>query len=425
MRSRRFLALALIFSLLLGCTQTPQQPTAAPAAQVTTQPPTLAPIPTGPLLAPSQAPSPAIELRASPTAVPPTSSVPTQAPPATAVPAVSPAALGPLERTLSHQTPPLQGDDVRIIQQLLIGLGYRQVGDADGIYGPQTEAAVRSFQALNALEADGVVGPQTWRQLGDANATPAWAAVPIVETMLCEKHLLVGASHGDQWFDNLTAGQLVRGDETYRFFTNAGPQGSATSTKVAVDTTTGVPYGDQFQVALAPEPGRSGSIGIAGDWDVQPRRPITVTQEADLRVYKAIVADFLRSEGIRQPSVDDAQTFVVWRIDLDGDGAQETLINASRFITSQDSSAVQAGAYSVMLLQRASGSINGIYNNLFPQESQAFDHVEHTLFAALDLNGDGQLEIVLKSSYFESAELRIFGLRASEIRQLLYVGCGV
>ena len=123
--------------------------------------------------------------------------------------------------------------------------------------------------------------------------------------------------------------------------------------------------------------------------------------------------------------VDDAQAFVVWRIDLDGDGAEEALINATRSIGSPDSSTVLEGAYSVVLLQRASGSINGIYNNLFPQESQAFDHVEHTLFAALDLNGDGQLEIVLKSSYFESAELRIFGLRAGEIAQLLTAGCGV
>jgi len=51
-----------------------------------------------------------------------------------------------------------RGNDVVILQQ---SLGI----PADGDFGPQTESAVRTFQARKGLDADGVVGPRTWAAL--------------------------------------------------------------------------------------------------------------------------------------------------------------------------------------------------------------------------------------------------------------------
>jgi peptidoglycan hydrolase-like protein with peptidoglycan-binding domain len=51
------------------------------------------------------------------------------------------------------------GGGVRALQRIL-GL------TADGVFGPQTEAAVRRFQRRHGLAADGVVGPMTRRALG-------------------------------------------------------------------------------------------------------------------------------------------------------------------------------------------------------------------------------------------------------------------
>ncbi len=57
------------------------------------------------------------------------------------------------------------------VQAALAARGYR-TGPIDGIFGPQTAAAIRAFQAANALPVDGVAGPATLAKLG-AGATPS------------------------------------------------------------------------------------------------------------------------------------------------------------------------------------------------------------------------------------------------------------
>lgn len=64
-----------------------------------------------------------------------------------------PAASGPLSQGAV-------GPQVAAVQQLLQAKGF-DVGPIDGIFGPQTQAAVMAFQEANGLLVNGVVGPQT------------------------------------------------------------------------------------------------------------------------------------------------------------------------------------------------------------------------------------------------------------------------
>jgi N-acetylmuramoyl-L-alanine amidase len=59
---------------------------------------------------------------------------------------------------------PLRGDDVCTLQDRLLELGY-DANRADGIFGPQTETALRSFQRDYGLLVDGACGPATLRAL--------------------------------------------------------------------------------------------------------------------------------------------------------------------------------------------------------------------------------------------------------------------
>jgi len=60
---------------------------------------------------------------------------------------------------------------VRRLQRDLQELGYLD-GQADGIYSPATEVAVRAFQEFSGLEADGVLGPATNAALSVALGGP-------------------------------------------------------------------------------------------------------------------------------------------------------------------------------------------------------------------------------------------------------------
>ena len=58
-----------------------------------------------------------------------------------------------------------KGDAVKGLQNALKARGY-DLGEVDGVFGPATEAAVKSFQGDADLEVDGIAGPNTWEALG-------------------------------------------------------------------------------------------------------------------------------------------------------------------------------------------------------------------------------------------------------------------
>jgi peptidoglycan hydrolase-like protein with peptidoglycan-binding domain len=91
---------------------------------------------------------------------------PTPAPaakPTTTTPATATATQ--ISRLLAYGS---RGADVKLLQTLLVNNGYTLA--IDGIFGNQTQKAVKDYQSKNGLKVDGIVGPKT---LGKLNATAA------------------------------------------------------------------------------------------------------------------------------------------------------------------------------------------------------------------------------------------------------------
>jgi peptidoglycan hydrolase-like protein with peptidoglycan-binding domain len=57
------------------------------------------------------------------------------------------------------------GDDVKRLQRVFARTKALGPDSVDGVFGPQTEQAVKDFQQSEGLVADGIVGPTTWAQL--------------------------------------------------------------------------------------------------------------------------------------------------------------------------------------------------------------------------------------------------------------------
>jgi peptidoglycan hydrolase-like protein with peptidoglycan-binding domain len=72
-----------------------------------------------------------------------------------------------------------KGPAVRRLQQRLRGDGYNP-GAIDGIFGLQTERAVRQFQRANNLYVDGVAGRETLTALGLGSGSPGNSYVVVV-----------------------------------------------------------------------------------------------------------------------------------------------------------------------------------------------------------------------------------------------------
>ncbi|MDJ0713053.1 MAG: peptidoglycan-binding domain-containing protein [Prochloraceae cyanobacterium] len=69
-------------------------------------------------------------------------------------------------RLLLLADPPLEGEDVRKVQQALVNEGFLTEEQVNGVYDEDTKEAVKKFQEEEELRVDGIVGPQTRRALG-------------------------------------------------------------------------------------------------------------------------------------------------------------------------------------------------------------------------------------------------------------------
>ncbi len=238
--------------------------------------------------------------------------------------------------------------------------------------------------------------------------------VPIATT-----YYLLGGSKDGKWLTAETVAPLIK-KETKMVLIDV--KGIVKGGGILTDS--GEEYGacgENKAVRLEPEI-RSGIVAVGDNakWNLVPRIPklIAVTDKS----YVKIAADFLKTKGIARTKIKLSQ---IVQIDLEGDGKYEIII-AGNYYKKGMGEEQNAGDYSFALLRK---TVNGKPQNIllggdfFTKRGEYDPPNEREIAAIADLNGDGKMEIVLETFYYEGSWQQVFETSGGKISKVLEVSC--
>ena len=164
--------------------------------------------------------------------------------------------------------------------------------------------------------------------------------VPIVELKF--RGLLGGVQNG-KWIEPTKFRDRLKGDSEFVLVSRTGvEEGGITFGKkgqqedVCSDFT-------RFEFDLQSDHGVA--IGAAAKWNPVPRMPKAI--DLNNLTYRTVVASFLKKKGISKTTIKLTEAF---RVDLEGDGAEEVVLSANFYKKGLDASAA-VGDYSLVLVR--------------------------------------------------------------------------
>ncbi len=254
-------------------------------------------------------------------------------------------------------------------------------------------------------------------------ASPAAGLHPIVEV---QSGYLLGATADGKWIKAEEAAKVLPDETTYRVYglTQAFGEAKGGKPEPSKDDV----CSDVLAVSLSLKV-EKGVIALAAPWNALPRKPRVM--DTTQQVYVDAARDFLKTKGIDQPKV---KIDSILRVDLDGDGEDEVLISATNYFRIDERLPMRspAGSYSMVFLRRVvagkveSQLVEGEFHpKAYVRKEDSFDAPNaYNVIATLDLDGDGKMEIVVGSNYYEGEEITIYRCDPKKVEALLSAACG-
>lgn len=232
---------------------------------------------------------------------------------------------------------------------------------------------------------------------------------------------VMGGWEKGKWLNSEETGKKLTSPKTpYRVFSLTGELKAVTSGKAAPDQDV---CPDVWLSPVTPDvTEQPASIAVSATWEPQPRsvKSLDLTQET----YLQAVRDLLISKGIAKPKPLITQLL---RVDLEGDGEEEVILSATHYHDA-DLISAKGGNYSFVVLRRVvEGKVRTqlLEGDFYPRSNEAATPNVHEASGILDLNGDGRMELILSSRYYEGGGATVWQLKKDRLEKVLEIFCGV
>jgi len=164
-------------------------------------------------------------------------------------------------------------------------------------------------------------------------------------------------------------------------------------------------------------------IAINADWNIYPRS--YRNQSTNQKSYNDLVKNLMIKEGLKNPDTTLKQ---VIKVDLDGDGTEEVLITADNTINDKFEQ-VTKGDNAIFIFRKL---VNGkVVDQVVEKDIRLENEEVVSLYRLLfrietfsDLDGDGIMEVIIKSWYYEGEGWFVYKLIDNRLELVASNGSG-
>ena len=244
-----------------------------------------------------------------------------------------------------------------------------------------------------------------------------WASQPLVVSAFGA----LGWWDGSDWVEVDTLTSLpVTGGEDYRIAvldltatTTGGPE------TIVCEPLNNIGVELAHPELLGEWPGPYG-VAISAPWELTPHLAESLSDDG---TYAGLASELLADRGL---VVAEPTIVQLLRVDLEGDGINEVIVVAEDIV---GGFLPIAGDYSIVFLRKV---VEGEVQTAILGESVILDaegafQASYRVGSVADLSGDGQMEIVLSSAYFEGLGVEVWEYVNDDIGLLpvIQTGCGL
>lgn len=229
---------------------------------------------------------------------------------------------------------------------------------------------------------------------------------------------LMGSSKNKEWVNLDQTEKQVRGGEKYRIYSSDGFLGTGIGSEVTISQP-----GSTKMISVDAKIKLSNEyIAINGDWNALPR--VVKLQSINSTTYKEVLTNILVENNLKDVAPRIKQNF---RVDLDGDGVEEVLISAHNI--DKLGANYKKGTFSLVFIRKIiNGSVKNILleKNFYVKDGDLTEGgpIVYEIIGIADLNGDNNMETIIKYKYYEGYGYNIYEVKNDKIKTVLSNGLG-